>query len=127
MKNLKLYHIVNAPPDEVFVALTNPITIQLWSGQPAEMNTESGTEFSLFDESIVGINLNFETGKMIRQEWYFGEADEPSIVTIKLHQHVKGTSMEVSQTNIPDVDYENILEGWQEVYFAGLDDFYEEG
>ena len=62
-----------APPEEVYAALTNPATIQLWSGEVAEMSTEPGSEFSLWEESIVGRNLEFEEGKKIVQQWYFGE------------------------------------------------------
>jgi hypothetical protein len=51
---------------------------------------------------------------------------EPSLVTIKLHQHKKGTSLELNHTNIPEVDYEDIVEGWNDIYFDALYDFYEE-
>ena len=49
------------------------------------MEAVEGTEFSLWDDSITGRNLSFEPGRIIVQEWYFGEQPEPSIVTIILH------------------------------------------
>ena len=49
---------------------------------------------------------------------------EPSIVTIKLHPHKQGTSAELSHTNIPDDDYEDIVEGWKDAYFGAIIDFY---
>ncbi len=107
------------------LALTNPATIQLWTGEKAEMSTEPGSEFSLWDESIVGRNLEFEAGKKIVQQWYFDQ-EEPSIVTIKLHPHKNGTSVELKHTNIPDEEYEDIVEGWNQAYFASLEEFYEE-
>ena len=112
------------PPEEVYLALTNPLTIELWSGETAEMSTDPGSEFSLWDGSIVGKNLEFETGKKIVQQWYFGDQQEPSIVTIKLHGDPCGTSVELKHSNIPDQDYEEIVEGWNDVYFASLRDFY---
>ncbi|HMI66348.1 MAG TPA: SRPBCC domain-containing protein [Cyclobacteriaceae bacterium] len=124
MKDFKKYYILPVPPDEVYLALTNPLTIELWSGEKAEMSTEPGTEFSLWDGSIVGRNLEFETGKKIVQQWYFGEQQEPSIVTIRLHADPRGTSVEVRHTNIPDSDYKDIVEGWNDVYFSSLRDFY---
>lgn len=124
MKEFKKYYVIPASPDEVYLALTNPATIQLWSGEPAEMSTEPGTEFSMWDGSITGKNVEFETGKKIVQEWYFGDRTEQSIVTIKLHPHADGTSMEIRQTNIPDTDYDNIVEGWNEEYYLALLDFY---
>ena len=127
MKDYKKYYIIAAPPDELYIALTNPATIQLWTGEPAVMSTESGSEFSLWEDSITGKNLEFEPGKKIVQQWYFGEEEEaPSIVTIKLHPHAQGTSVELRHSNIPDEAYDDIVEGWNEVYFASLMEFYGE-
>jgi activator of HSP90 ATPase len=126
MKDYKKYFIVPAAPEEVYVALTNPSTIQLWSGDPAEMSTEPGSEFSLFEGNIVGKNLEFEEGKLLVQEWYFGEQEAKSIVTIKLHPHKHGTSAELRHLNIPDEDYDDIVEGWNEAYFGALIEFYED-
>jgi activator of HSP90 ATPase len=126
MKDFKKYYIVAATPEEVYLALTNEATIQLWSGDKAEMKAESGTEFSLWDGAIVGKNLEFETSKKIVQQWYFGDQTEESIVTIKLHAHDQGTSLEIRHTNIPDDDYEDITDGWNNIYIASLQEFYEE-
>lgn len=126
MKDFKKYYTIPAPPEDVYLALTVETTIELWTGDRAVMNAEPGTEFSMWDESIVGKNIEFEPGKKIVQQWYFGEQEEPSIVTIKLHPHEDGTSMEVRHTNIPDGDYEDIADGWTHTYAAGLIDFYDE-
>jgi activator of HSP90 ATPase len=126
MKDFKKYYVVPAEPDQVYLGLTNPLTIHLWSGEPAEMSEEPESEFSLWDGSIVGKNLEFVKNKMIRQQWYFGDQEEPSIVTIKLHPHEKGTSVELRHTNIPDESYDEITEGWTDTYFAALIDFYTE-
>ena len=125
MKDLKKYYIIPAEPDLVYAALTNPLTLQAWTGDEAEMSTEPGSEFSLFDGNIVGKNLEFEEGKKLVQQWYFGEQEEPSMVTIKLHPHKYGTSAELRHTNIPDHDYNDIVEGWDEAYFGALIEFYE--
>ncbi|WP_266203880.1 SRPBCC domain-containing protein [Pontibacter kalidii] len=125
MKDYKKYYIIPAEPEEVYVALTNPYTLQLWTGEPAEMSTEPGSEFSLWEGSITGKNLEFEENSKLVQQWYFGEQEEPSIVTIKLHPHKYGTSAELRHTNIPDEAYEDIAEGWDHAYFASLIDFYE--
>lgn len=125
MKDYKKYFILPAPPEEVYIALTNPATIQLWTGEKAEMSTEPGSEFSMWDGSIVGKNLEFEEGKKIVQQWYFDQEEE-SIVTIKLHIHKQGTSLELRHTNIPDDEYDDIVEGWNDTYLRSLDEFYEE-
>jgi activator of HSP90 ATPase len=125
MKDFKKYFIIPAAPDQVYLALTTESTIQLWSGDIAEMKPEPGTEFSLWDGSIVGKNLEFEKNKKLVQQWYFGEQEADSIVTIKLHAHDHGTSVEVRHTNIPDADFDDIAAGWSDSYFGSLQEFYE--
>ncbi len=125
MKDYKGYFILQATPEEVYAALTNEATLQLWTGELAVMPMEPNAEFSLWSGSIVGKNLAFEAGKKIEQEWYFGETETPSIVTIKLHPHKQGTSAEVRHTNIPEEDYEDIVSGWADNYFGSLINFYE--
>jgi activator of HSP90 ATPase len=125
MKDFKKYFLIPATPDQVYLALTTEATIQLWTGDKVEMVAEPGTEFSLWDGSIVGKNLEFEKDKRIVQQWYFGEQEEDSIVTIKLHPHDVGTSVELRHTNIPDSDFDDIVDGWTNAYFGSLQDFYE--
>ena len=122
----KKYFYIPAPPDEVYLAMTNPLSIQLWTGAEVEFEEKAGTEFSLWDDTISGKNLAFEPGKKIQQEWYFGERNEKSIVTIKLHPEKSGTSVEFLQTNIPDADFKEFTAGLEENFFGGLVDFFEE-
>lgn len=126
MKDYKAHFVITAPPEDVFQALTNPATIQLWTGEPAIMSTEPGTEFSLWSDSITGVNVAFEKGRKIVQEWDFDDQEPPSVVTIILHPHKKGTSAELRHTNIPDEAYDDMVEGWNDAYFGSLIDFYTE-
>jgi len=126
MKNFKKYYLIPATPADIYRALTNPLTIRLWTGDPAEMSTEPGSEFSLWDGSIIGKNIAFEDDCKIVQQWYFGDQPEDSIVTILLHAHKQGTSVELTHTNIPDSEYNDMIEGWDESYFGSLREFYEE-
>jgi activator of HSP90 ATPase len=127
MKSFKKYYELSATPEEVYLALTNPLSIQLWSGAPAEMSTEPGSEFSLWEGDIVGKNMEFEPNKKIVQQWYFDGEPEESIVTIKLHAGKRNgtTSVELNHVNIPDAEYENITEGWNVYYFEALDEFFD--
>lgn len=126
MKTFKKYYQLPAPPEEVYLALTKAQSIQLWTGAAVEFTEEPDTEFSFWDGDIVGKNLEFDYGKKIVQEWYFGEDNVPSIVTIKLHADKKGTSLEFVQTNIPEADFDDFTEGLDEYYLGGLLDFFEE-
>lgn len=124
MKDFKRYFEIPAEPEIVYQALTRPDTIRLWTGEEANMSTEPGSEFSLWGGSIEGRNLEFVENSKIVQEWYFGEQEPASIVTMKLHPHKKGTSLELLHTNIPDDAFQDITEGWVDTYMAALIDFY---
>ncbi len=124
MKDFKKYYILPATPEEVYNALVNPLAIRLWTGEAVVMSEEPGSEFSLWDGSIEGKNISFEKNRKMEQEWYFGDQETPSIVTIILHPHKHGTSMEVRHTNIPDDAFEDITEGWSQSYVASLEEFF---
>ena len=124
MKDFKKYYVLPATPEEIYTALTNPLTLELWTGEPAEMSIEPGSEFSLWGGSIVGKNIEFEENKKLVQQWYFDGQEAESIVTIKLHPDKNGTSAELRHTNIPDSDYEDMTEGWNDAYFGSLFEFF---
>lgn len=120
MKNLKRYFSIPAGPKDVYNALTNKNMLEIWTGEEAVMEPVAGTEFSLWGGSISGVNLEFEENKKIVQQWFFGEQEEQSVVTIILHPDKKGTSVELRHTNIPDEAFENIADGWETDYFRAL-------
>lgn len=126
MPNFKKYFTIKATPEEVFAALTFKPTIELWTGQTAEFRLEKDAEFSMWEGSISGKILDFEPGKSLKEQWYFGETEVPSIVTLKFHPHAKGTSLEVNHTDIPDTDFDDIVDGWHQVFMRDLMDFYED-
>ena len=124
MKDFKKYFKLSASPADLYNALTNPTMIEIWTGEPAVMSKEPGSEFSLWDGEIVGKNIEFVPDHKIVQIWYFGE-DADSVVTIKLHPDKQGTNVEVQQTNIPDEAFENISEGWESDYFGSLQELFD--
>ena len=124
MKIFKKSFRINADPSDVFAALTNPYTIELWSGYPAEMSTEAGSEFSLWEGDISGKNIEFVKDRKIVQEWYFGDQEEKSIVTISIQPEGENSVVTVEHTNIPDEDFNDIAEGWREYYMGAILGFF---
>ena len=124
MKNFKKTFRINAEPADIYSALTNPYTIELWSGYPAEMSEEPGSEFSLWEGDITGRNLEFIKDRKVVQEWYFGDQQEKSIVTISIFPDKDNSSVTVDHTNIPDDDFADIAEGWREYYIGAITAFF---
>lgn len=124
MPDFKKYVTLAATPEEVYAALTYEPTVELWTSSPATIIPEVGTDFAMWDGNIEGRFLELEPGKMIKQEWYFGDREEPSIVTLKMHEDKRGTSLEVRHTNIPAESFDEMVDGWNQMYLFGLMNFY---
>jgi activator of HSP90 ATPase len=124
MKIIKQLHHITATTEEVYTALTNPLTIELWSGFPAVMATTPDSEFSLFEGDIVGRNIEFRQNSYIKQHWYFEGASDESIVTMTLRPEKSNTVVELVHTNVPEEVYEEMLNGWKKIYFGSLKRFF---
>ena len=119
--------IKEASPEDVYNALTNPFAIALWSGYPAVMKLEEGAEFSLWEGDITGRVLAFKKDEKIVQEWFFGDNTEASVATINIFpKKSKKSYVVLNHTNIPDNDYDNIVEGWTDFYLGAIKKFFEE-
>lgn len=125
MKDFTYSIEITADPEEVFGALTHAFQIELWSGCPASMAPEAGFVFSLWEGDITGVNLEVKPNRLLVQEWFFGEQEEPSIVTLKLKPVKERTLVELTHTHIPDEVYEEITEGWREYYLGAIREFLE--
>jgi len=124
MKTFKKTYKINAETTDLYAALTNPVTIALWSGYPAVMSAEPGSEFSMWNGDITGRIIELQENKKLVQEWYFGDQNEKSLVTIYLSRDYGSTQVTVEHTNIPDDDFNNISEGWNEYYFGAIQQFF---
>lgn len=127
-KELKFRIKINALPEDVYAALTNPFAIELWSGYPAIMSTEPGSLFELWEGDIAGHNIEFEENRLIVQEWYFGDENINSIVTFRIFPRGnRQTQLDIVHTDIPDDAFDDMKEGWETGYLQPLKTFLEEG
>ena len=126
LKDYKTRIKIKAEPAVVYAAITNPDTIEVWSGYRTEMPKEAGGEFSMWDGDICGRIIEYEQDKRVVQEWYFGEQNAPSIVTINIFPYRQAVQIELIHTNIPEDAFDNIVEGWEEYYLKTLKGFLEE-
>jgi len=126
MKDLRKTIHIKVPREEVFNALVNPLTIELWSGYEAIMESSPGTEFSMFEGDITGQIRVLDPPRFVEQEWYFGEQEKKSIVSIELFDEKGKTRLELNHTNIPDEAFSDIMSGWNEFYLSALKSYLED-
>lgn len=124
MKTFRKTFKINAEPSDIYSALTNPYTIELWSGYPAVMSTEPESEFSLWEGDITGRNIGFIPDRKVIQQWYFGDQPEESVVTITIEPSGANSAVTVEHTNIPDEEFDSIAEGWREYYMGAISAFF---
>ncbi|MFZ1806538.1 MAG: hypothetical protein WAU36_04925 [Cyclobacteriaceae bacterium] len=48
------------------------------------------------------------------------------LLDTRIHVQLLAWRIELRHTNIPDEAFEDIVDGWNEVYFGSLSDFYDE-
>ena len=125
MKDLKKTVHIKVPREEVYNAITNPLTIELWSGYQAIMENTLDSEFSMFDGDITGRIKTLEPHSLLEQVWNFGDQENDSLVRIELFEEKGKTRIELNHSNIPDEAFENIEIGWKEYYLGALKTYLE--
>ena len=126
MKNIRKTVHIKATREEIFTAITNPLTIELWSGFPAVMKPVPNTPFSMFDGDITGTLLAIEPPARLEQQWDFGDQPAPSIALIELTEEGNKTRIELNHSNVPDEAFDNINTGWKEYFFGALKSYLED-
>ncbi|KAK1278212.1 hypothetical protein QJS04_geneDACA020870 [Acorus gramineus] len=101
-----------------------------WKGftqSNARISGDVGGEFSLFDGSIMGTNVELQEGKVIVQKWRFGSWPDGVYSTVRLtfDEPESGVTIaKLTQTEVPEEDrygnstvVENTERGWRELIF----------
>ncbi|KAF3442660.1 hypothetical protein FNV43_RR16576 [Rhamnella rubrinervis] len=101
-----------------------------WKGftqSNAKISKEVGGEFSIFDGSVIGKNVELQEGKLIVQKWRFGSWPDgiDSTVRLSLDEPEPGvTIVKLTHTDIPEEDRygnstvaENTERGWRDLIF----------
>ncbi|KMT15288.1 hypothetical protein BVRB_3g059970 [Beta vulgaris subsp. vulgaris] len=101
-----------------------------WKGftqSNAKISKDVGGEFSIFDGSVTGTNVELKEGKLIVQKWRFGNWPDGIFSTVKLtfEEPESGvTVVKLVQTDVPEEDRygnetvaENTERGWRDLIF----------
>ncbi|CAO2831848.1 unnamed protein product [Amaranthus hypochondriacus] len=101
-----------------------------WKGftqSNAKISKEVGGEFSIFNGSVNGTNVDLQEGKLIVQKWRFGNWPDGVFSTVKLtfeEPEAGVTIVKLVQTDVPEEDrygnetvVENTERGWRDLIF----------
>lgn len=113
-------YIIQAPAHQVWLALTDPDIIEEWGAGPATMDDTVGDEFELWGGDIWGKNIVVIRNKQLKQEWFAGDWEQPSIVTFDFSGKGNETTVVLTHENVPDAEAQSLAEGWLNFYFEPI-------
>ncbi len=120
MKSVNQEYKIKSPLKKVWDALTQTSEIKKWGAGPAKMKAEEGYKFSLWGGDIHGVNTKVVTGKLLAQDWMAGKWENYSKVVFKLKEDGGVTTVNLTQTGIPDAEYKDIADGWNRYYMGEI-------
>ncbi|MFY9484695.1 MAG: SRPBCC domain-containing protein [Patescibacteria group bacterium] len=125
METIKKTYLIAASPGSVWQALVTPKIIDRWGAGPAKMNDQVGTKFSLWGGDIHGTTTEVVPNKKLVQDWFGGDWEKPSKVTIKLTDENGKTRVELIHTDLPEEEVKSFANGWDDYYFGAIKELLE--
>lgn len=125
MRPIKKTYEISVSTSRVWSALVNPGEIENWGAGPAKMEDKVGSRFKLWGCDIFGTNTKIETNKLLAQDWYTGDWEEPSKLEIKLSETNGKIKVALLHENVPDSEHDEIEDGWDRYYFGPMKEYLE--
>ncbi|CAH0383977.1 unnamed protein product [Bemisia tabaci] len=108
--------------DEFYNALTTPQMVSAFTHSPAVLDNREGGKFEMFNGNIYGEFIKLVPGKKIVQRWRSKRWPDGhfSTVTLDIEQQKDHTLVKVSQTGIPESEYDSTKENWDRYYWESM-------
>lgn len=119
-------YTIESSPRHVWQALTDAEKINEWGAGPALMDDTVGYEFELWGGDVWGKNIEALPQKKLTQEWFTGEWESPSIVSIELTGTHSQTSVTLTHQDFPESEQPSLESGWSEYFFGPLKAYLEQ-
>jgi len=113
--------------DELFRAWLDSKAHSLFTGALAEIDPTVGGSFTAWDGYISGKSIEIEPPRRILQRWRtteFNQGDPDSKLELLFEPNRSGTCLTLVHTDIPDGQSGMYREGWEEYYFAPMQEYY---
>jgi uncharacterized protein YndB with AHSA1/START domain len=110
----------------VWQAFVDPRVIEQWGGGPdVRMNDQEGGKFNLWGGDIHGTNTKVVEHKLLEQDWYGGDWDEPSKVVFSFTAEGNRTVVMLVHSNVPDAEAKDFDQGWKDYYLGAIKELLE--
>ncbi|KAI8322725.1 hypothetical protein GQ54DRAFT_140875 [Martensiomyces pterosporus] len=108
--------------EDMFLNLTDPQRVSIWTRAPAEIQPKASSKFKLFGGHIEGEITRVVPGKTIEQTWRVATwpAEHYSKVTIELEQLSSSTRLSLKQTGVPFNEEDATKANWNRYYWSSI-------
>jgi len=96
------------------------------TGAPVMIGSIAGSEFKAFGGVLTGTLLAVVRSTLIVQSWRsakFGPADPDSTLILSFQSEGTNGRIDLVHLDVPDHDYNGVVEGWEKFYWAPWRDF----
>lgn len=106
----------------LFQSLTDVGRVSAFTGSNAQISTEKGSDFKIFGGSVQGTIEDIVPNQRIVQKWRFASwpAEHYSTVTIEITDKGSKCSVKLTQTDIPETDFDRTRLGWEEHFWRRI-------
>lgn len=129
-KSISMTEKFNCRARDLFEILMDENRWKGFTQSNARISKEVGGEFSIFDGSVTGTNLELQEGKLIVQMWRFGSWNDGVQSTVRLvfeEPEAGVTVVKLTHTDVPEEDrygnatvVENTERGWRDLIFQRI-------
>jgi activator of HSP90 ATPase len=118
---------LKSDPHDVYEALMDSKKHAKFTGGKASISRKVGGKFSTYDGYAEGVNIELTPDKKIVQTWRAEDWPEGhySKVTISLNKVGGGTRLTFTQTGVPEEQYGDVFQGWQDYYWTPMKEMLE--
>ncbi|CAJ1908110.1 unnamed protein product [Sphenostylis stenocarpa] len=130
VKSISMTERFNCRAKDLFEILMDENRWKGFTQSNARISKEVGGEFSIFDGSVCGTNLELQEGKLIVQKWRFGSWNDGVQSTVRLvfeEPEAGVTVVKLTHTDVPEEDrygnatvVENTERGWRDLIFQRI-------
>ncbi|MFX1325717.1 MAG: SRPBCC domain-containing protein [Promethearchaeota archaeon] len=123
-KVIKKEVIIKAAPHDVYEAFMDSKTHSKFTESKAKISREVGGDFSVFEGTINGKNLELVPDKKIVQTWRSEDENWSkgfySTITIIFEAVEEGTLIKFTHVDVPESAYDSVKDGWTTYYWKPL-------
>ena len=114
--------VLPAPAGELYDMYLNAEAHAAFTGAPAKVSEEPGSEFEAFGGLLKGTMLQTVKPRLIVQSWRsvnFADDDPDSTLVISFTEEEDGEGrIDLIHLDVPESDFQGVTGGWDSRYFA---------